>query len=122
MNVKNDKIDPTPLIQRLIEKSKAGKLNWEPTASRKQFVTSIGGDKTFRIKEITVTDYNEYGERADFDIPILEMLDVDGNLIWEIEWKDAPPPLLNDLFKIARRIGNRVDDQMSDAIDALDKL
>jgi hypothetical protein len=48
----SDKLDPKPLIQQLIEKTAAGKLNWEPTADRRTFIASLAGKMSFRIQMI----------------------------------------------------------------------
>jgi hypothetical protein len=122
MNEEKDKINPGPLVKRLIEKSKAGKLHWEPTADRQQFVTSIGGDTSFKIRQVTITDLDEWGNPESVDIPILDMFDQKGNLLWQIQTRDIPTGSLRELFEIARRIGNRIDDRIAGAINALDNL
>ena len=116
------KLDPTPLVKRLIEKSKAGMLDWEPTADRQQFVTSVGGDTSFRIRLITVTDFDAYGQPETVDVPRLDMLDQQGHLLWQVLGSDVPLGELRELFEIARRIGNRLDARVAGAIEALDKL
>jgi hypothetical protein len=42
-------IDPTPLVEALTEKTKAGKVKWEPTAEENTFIATLGGDTTLRI-------------------------------------------------------------------------
>jgi hypothetical protein len=116
------KLDPAPLVKLLIEKSKAGKLDWEPTADRQQFVTSVGGDTTFKIRLVSITDINEYGQPETEDVPRLEMLDQQGHSLWQVQGGDMPIRELRELFEIARRIGNRLDARVAGAIDALDKL
>ena len=121
MNEEN-KIDAVPLVKRLIEKSKTGKLNWEPTADRQQFVTSVGGETSFKIRQVTVTDIDEWGHPESVDVPILDMLDQKGHLLWQVQARDVPIGELRQLFEIARRIGNRIDDRVAGAISALDNL
>jgi hypothetical protein len=116
------KLDPVPLVKRLIEKSKTRKLDWEPTADRQQFVTSVRGDTSFRIKMVTITDINEWGQSEEIEVPILDMLDQNGKLLWQILPKDVTTGELRKLFEIARRIGNKLDDRVADALIALDKL
>lgn len=122
MGEKNNKLDPEPLVKRLIEKSKAGKLNWEPTADRRQFVTSVGGDITFRIRLVSYTDINEMGQPESVDIPRLDMLDEKGYILWQVHPSDVPQRVLRELFEIARRIGNQLDDRVEEAIHVLDNL
>ena len=116
------KLDAAPLVKRLIEKSKAGKLDWEPTADRQQFVTSVGGDTSFKIRMVTVTDIDYCGQPETVEVPRLDMLDQNGHLLWQVQGRDVPAGKLRELFEIARRIGNRLDTCVAGAIDALDKL
>lgn len=122
MNEDINKIDSAPLVKRLIEKSKTGKLDWQPTADRQQFVISVGGDTSFRIRQITITDVDEWGQPEHVDVPILDMLDQKGHLLWQVQSRDIPGGGLRELFEIARRIGNSVDERLVGAIEALDKL
>jgi len=122
MNEEIKKLDPVPLVKRLIEKSKAGKLDWAPTADRQQFVTSVGGDTSFRIRLVSVTDINEWGQPDNVDVPRLDMLDEKGHMLWQVYSADIPGRALRELFEIARQIGNRLDDRVAGAISALDKL
>ena len=122
MTEEKKKLDAAPLVKRLIEKSNAGKLDWEPTADRQQFVTSVGGDTSFRIRMVTVTDIDDYGQPESVEVPRLDMLDQKGHLLWQLQGRDVPAGVLRELFEIARRIGNRLDTRVAGAIDALDKL
>lgn len=122
MTEEKKKLDAAPLVQRLIEKSNAGKLDWEPTANRKQFVTSVGGDTSFNIRMVTVTDIDYYGQPETIEVPRLDMLDQDGSLLWQVQGRDVPEGQLKELFEIARRIGNRLDSRVDGAINALDEL
>ena len=122
MTEDKNKLDAAPLVKRLIEKSKSGKLDWEPTADRQQFVTSVGGGTSFKIRILTVTDIGDYGQPETIEVPRLDMLDRKGNLLWQLQGRDVPTGKLRELFEIARRIGNRLDDRVAGAIEALDKL
>jgi len=122
MNEEKNKLDPVPLVKRLIEKSKTGKLNWESTADRQQFITSVGGEISFRVGLVTITDINEWGQPENVDAPRLDMLDQKGHLLWQVYSHEVPSGVLRELFIIARRIGNRLDDRVAGAISALDKL
>jgi len=122
MTEEKKKLDASPLVKRLIEKSKAGKLDWESTADRQQFVTSVGGDTSFRIRMVNVTDMDDYGNPETVEVPRLDMLDQKGNLLWQLQGRDVPTGELRELFEIARRIGNRLDERVAGAIEALDKM
>lgn len=122
MSEQQRKLDPTPLVKNLVEKSRIGKLNWEPTSDREAFIASVGGETSFRIQLITVSDIGDNGQWESFEIPRLDMLDQKGHLLWDIHKRDVMSNDLWDLFYIARRIGNRLDDRIEGAIGALDKL
>lgn len=117
-----EKIDAAPLVARLLLKSSAGKLSWEPTADRRAFVTSIAGEMTFKIHLVTVTDIGDYGQLDTFDVPRLDMLDEKGKVLWDIGQKDVKGTALTELYQTARRIANKLDERVSSAISALDKL
>lgn len=119
---KPNELDPTPLVLELVKKSTEKKLQWEPTADRKAFVVSLGGDKTLKICKVQTEDVNEYGSLETVEVPQLHMLDEKGKLLWEISQRDLTQGSLWDLFKIAQRIGNKLDQRLEDAIKALGEL
>lgn len=122
-NVQAD-LDPTPLVQELIERSKSGKLKWEATADRRAFVVSVGGNTTFRVRLVEGTDYDEFGQPQSVEIPVLTMLDENGKTLWEIRpgHVKGKGSGLSELFSIARRIGNKLDERMGNVISALRQL
>jgi hypothetical protein len=122
MSEQPNKLDAAPLVQGLIAKSIAGKLDWQPTADRRAFVTSVGGDTTFRILRGTETELNEYGQPEDVYVPELHILDAKGQVLWEVYPRDVPPHQLDKLFETARRIGNRLDERLSKTLEALERL
>jgi hypothetical protein len=115
-------LDALPLIQRLIQKSQAGKVQWEPTADRRSFVASIGGETTFKVRKVDVSDIDDYGQPTSYEAPRLEMLDNKGRLLWEVDNSDLKGRELWRLFEIARRIGNRLDERFAETLEALEKL
>jgi len=117
-----DKLDAAPLVARLLEKSRAGKLSWEPTADRRAFVTSVAGEMTFKVYLVTVTDVGDFGQPETVDVPRLDMLDEKGKVLWDIGQKDVKGPALTELYQTARRIANRLDERVTTAMSVLDKL
>jgi hypothetical protein len=117
-----DKLDPKPLVQQLIDKTAAGKLNWEPTADRKTFIASLAGKMSFRIQMISVTDVDTFGQPDVVDIPLLEMLDEKGKVLWGIRGAEVPRSTLESLYELARRVGNRLDERLEQALAALSHL
>lgn len=116
------KLDAAPLVQSLIEKSKAGKLDWQPTADRTAFVASVGGDTTFKILTVTATEPDDYNQPESVEVPELHMLDAKGKPLWDVHPGDVPAHQLYELFETARRIGNRLDERVSKALEALERL
>lgn len=117
-----EKLDAAPLVARLLEQSRAGKLSWEPTADWRAFVTSVAGQLTFKVYLVTITDIGDFGQPETFDAPRLDMLDEKGKVLWDIRQKDVQGPALTELYQTARRIGNRLDERVATAMSALDKL
>ncbi len=115
-------LDPIPAVGRLLEASQNGKLQWDPTADRRAFVTSVGGEHTFRIQLETRTTINEFGNPDTYDSPRLDMLDDKGKLLWDIEMDQNNRKFLWELYEVARRIGNRLDERLDRVMKALDKL
>jgi hypothetical protein len=122
MSGEQRELDPVPLVERLLEKSKTGKLKWEPTADTKVFVASVGGEVTFKIRLVGEEDVDEYGRPITVDVPRLDMLDEKGRLLWDMRNRDVKGQLLVRLWEVARRIGNRLDERLATAIQALEKL
>jgi hypothetical protein len=114
-----DELDPTPLLERLLNKSREGKLKWEPTADRRAFVVSIGGKETFKIYQTEEQGPNGWGGFDTYDVERLQMLDEKGKILWHISSPRGP---LSELYKLAQRIGNQLDQRLNDAISILEKL
>lgn len=117
-----EKLNPAPLVQRLLEKSKAGRLQWEPTADENTFITSIAGGGMFRIHLVSADDFDQWGRSVTEAVPRLDMLDEQGRIVWEVRHREVEERGLWDLWETARRIGNRVDERLAAAIEALERL
>ena len=124
-HIRND-LDPKRLVDAIVEKTKAGKLNWQETAAENVFIASVGGNTTFKVssefreevlggtgealypvpwnKELRkLTLLNEYGK------PLLD--------VWENE-----VPAVGELFILARRTALNVDERVQSVIEVLQKL
>src|SRR2546425_847051 len=74
-----------PLALELLEKTKAGKLKWEPTVDRKAFIVSIAGDTTLKLYLGWEPAYDpETGHEESASVPRLALLDPQGHELWEI--------------------------------------
>jgi len=114
-----NELDPKPLIEGLLNKSREGKLKWEPTADRAAFVVSVGGDTTFKIYFAQEHGFNEWGEPETFDVERLQLLDEKGKMLWQIA---SPRGYLAELYRVAQRIGNQLDQRLTNAVNILEKL
>jgi hypothetical protein len=112
-----DKVDVDPLVAKLQAKTKAGKIAWQPTAEENAFIAAVGTGR-FRIRKI---DLAEDWEREPNVVPVLDLFDEEGKLVWSIRSSQVSGGLFG-LYELAQRIGNRVDERVHDMISALDEL
>jgi hypothetical protein len=116
-----DNVDFEPLISKLEEKTKAGKVPWQPTAVDSVFVAAVG-DSTFRIR---LKDMSSEWEREPNIVPFLDLFDTEGKIIWSVAGGEVPIDLrlrMNRLHELAQRVANRVDERVHGMIAALDDL
>ena len=102
-------LDPNHLVTVVLEKTMAGKLNWEETAYEKAFIASVGGNTTLKIRQ---------GRNWE-DSDTLSLLDEQGKVLWEV---DTPQPMIGKLFELARRIALKVDEKVEAILETLQKL
>lgn len=121
-----NELDPKRLVEAIVEKTKAGKLNWEETAAENVFIASVGGDTTFKVSSET------RGERLirtgevptffydDTEMKKLTLLNEYGKPLVEV-WQDEDPAV-GELFDLARRTALNVDERVKSVIEVLQKL
>jgi hypothetical protein len=114
-------LDPTPLVTTLLEKTKAGRLKWEPTATENVFIASVGGGTTLRIGLTTVDDFNDLGRPDTIEVPELKLLDEKGRMLWEIHQHQVKGGLW-PLFRLAQRVANKLDERMASLMESLQNL
>lgn len=115
-------LDPTPLVGSLTEKSTAGKLNWQATADEHTFIASVGGETTLKITLESVEGFNDFtGNPEMTQEPVLYMLDAKGRALWEISSSQVKGGLW-PMYRLAQRIGNKLDERMAAVMQALEKL
>ena len=102
------KPDYDALLEVLVEKTKAGKLDWQQTASEGTFIAAVKGQKTFRVTEI-----------ANGESIVLEMVDTDGQLQLDNIFES---PAAKELHSLARHIALRFDENIDAAVQLLDSL
>lgn len=114
-------LDPTPLVATLVEKTKAGRLKWEPTATENVFIASVGGGTTLRIYLANEQVPDEYGGLDTVEAPELRLLDEKGKMLWEILPRQVKGGLW-PLFRLAQRIANKLDERMASLMETLQNL
>jgi len=114
-------LDAKALVEALMEKSVAGKLNWQATADESAFIASVGGETTLKIT-LEKAETSDVAQILGLgDAPVLRMLDAKGRTLWKIDSSEAGADL-SPLYKLAQRIGNKVDDRLVAVMEALQKL
>jgi hypothetical protein len=114
-------IDPNPLVQALVEKTKAGKLIWQPTASPDTFIASVGGETTLKLMTETEEGVNRYGDLESFTVPVLSMNDFRGRQLWQIRSREVDGSLW-PLYKLGQRVANKVDERVAALLEAVQSL
>ena len=118
-------LDPTPLVAMLVEKTKAGRLNWLATADEHAFIASVGrepgNDTTFKMT--LERDYipDPFGSMDVGDVPVLLLLDPKGRTLSEIHSSQVKDGLW-PLYRLAQRIGNKLDERMTALMEVLQRL
>lgn len=114
-------LDPTPLVASILEKSKAGKLKWEPTAKEGEFIASVGGETTLKVALVSDEGVDVFGNPEITEVPSLRMVDSKGHVLWEIKSSEVKGGLWS-LYKVAQRVGNRLDERVAAVVEVLQKL
>ena len=100
-------LDTTPLLNAILEKTKAGKLKWEETADEDVFIASVGGDTTLKVSK-------EPGLLVK-----LSLLSEQGKTVWEVTDLSYE---LDELFRLARRVALKVDEKVEALLETLQRL
>ena len=103
-------LDHNRLVTVVLEKTRDGKLNWEETADQTAFIASVGGNTTLKIER--GRDWNGFNDT-------LSLIDEKGIVLWEV---DDPQPMIEELYKLARRIALKVDEKVEAIMESLQKL
>jgi hypothetical protein len=116
------KLDATPLVKTILEKTRVGKLRWEATAKENVFIASVGGNTTFKIYLDRGEDFNPVTNSFEtIEFPVLSLLDEKGKTLWEIRPGHVEGGL-DPLFAMARRVANKLDERMEALIGVLERL
>ena len=112
--------DFKPLVSTIFEKTKAGKLNWQPSARDDTFIVSVGGETTLKLSMEAFETVDAYGQPDTGHAPALCLLDSKGRKLWEMSSNEVGG--LWSLYRLAQRVANKVDDKVADLMEVLQKL
>ena len=127
--------DYQPLLEALIEKTKARKLMWHETADEDAFLAAVKGERTFELTLFappTTTPPPDLGispsskARGTFyihepvlpPVPIVRVRNGEGKLLFEI----PSSPETEELYDLARRITRNVDENIDATRQLLEQL
>ena len=127
--------DYEPLLQALIEKTKARKLAWHETADEDTFLSAVKGERTFELTLFappTTTPPPDVivppsgATRGRFyvaepvlpPVPIVRVRNGEGKLLFEI----PSSPETEELYDLARRITRNVDENIDATRQLLEQL
>src|SRR2546423_1624241 len=100
------------LFQEILEKTRSGRIKWEPTADEDSFVASVGGKFTILIAQTP-----EEG-------PALVLKDADDRVLMTVRYDTNGVDFseLRDLRDMVRRRALRVDEKVDEVLTELGKL
>jgi hypothetical protein len=102
------------LVERLLELTDQGKLEWQETASENDFQATVGH------YVVSISQAGPISEEADYRI---QVSDWRGNVLeTATEFREKSPGVLERLFQGARRKALKVDEALADLLSSLDSL
>ena len=108
-------------MHALIEKTEAGRLVWEATASEGTFIASVGGETTLKLTLESGFEINPYGEPEAYTVPALSLVAPKGRTLWEIKSNEVKGSLW-PLHRLAQRVANKVDERIAALLEDIEKL
>ncbi len=112
--------DPAHVVAALLDKTRVGKLRWEPAPQEDTFHVNIGGHTYLRIFLVKSEIRNTMGDVEVHTIPTLNMLDEKGRIIWAVDSRVVNE--VRELHRQAQNRADRVDERISLLMDTLQKM
>jgi hypothetical protein len=109
--------DAAHVVGALLEKTRVGKLRWEPAPQEDTFHVNIGGHTYLRIFLVKSQIRNAMGDIEAHTIPTLNMLDEKGRVIWAVDSRTVNE--VRELHRQAQNRADRVDERIALLMDAL---
>ncbi len=137
--------DYSAVITTLIDKTKAGKLSWTATSQPNTYVSAVKGIQTYRLsllppdqnspKTLSGQQISTFFEVDDVDAEdvLLTVTDSNGKVLFTVRQPSLVRrnagfdsgivrTLAGELFKLAQRIADRVDENVDAALQLLNAL
>jgi hypothetical protein len=111
------------VIEKLLEKTREGKIDWQPTADDDCFVAAVKGVQTYEIKRIMgrTTVYLGAGPPERDVLVSLVVKDGNGREVFDVHERGLDTPAY-DLFEAARRVATRIDKHIDESLQLLNSL
>ena len=109
------------LVEKLIEKSLAGKLKWQETAEDDTFVTAVKGRQTFHVSAQFGGLHLRDNEVEQDVVTKLEVHGFEGKIIIDFR-ETGQSSSLFELFSVAKRVALRIDERIDESLELLNSL
>jgi len=107
------------LFEEVLQKTETGRIRWEPTAKENLFIAPIGGQFTLAVSE----NAREDGYGNEYTQVVLVLKDKERELITvTTDIEGVEDFRMRQLYELARRLANKVDDQIDKVLGELSKL
>lgn len=106
--------DYISLVQRLLDRTKSGDVNWKLTANENEFM--------IYFKKFSLSVRHTYDQHEDMEYTSITLRDDSGEEIDQF-WIDTTDPhwnIVNDLYAVARRRALHIDDALHIIMKELD--
>lgn len=114
--------DFSALFEKLLEKTVAGKLEWQETAVEDTFLAAAKGIQTFEIALVDqALKFGAFSASGKTKAVVLKVKDKDGKLVLKHVERVQDSPAF-DLFQVARRVAMRVDEKIESSLEVLESL
>jgi len=116
--------DYDALVEAILEKTKAGKLDWQTTANERSYISAVKGERTFEVVKsnpevaaflVEVKDGVRIPPRLGCWVKVMGP---DGELLVQTPMLE----LADELYEVARRLALRVDENIDSTVQLLETL
>ncbi len=116
--------DYDALVETLLQKTKAGKVDWQTTANERSFVSAVKGERTFEVVKSNPEAAAFFVQAKGGVSPPphlgcwVKVMGPDGELLLQTPMLE----LADELYEVARRLALRVDENIDSTLQLLETL